>query len=72
MAGHEGLIDTAMKTAKTGYIQHRLIKLLEDVTVNYDGTVWNSLGDVLQFIYGEDGMDGTYSCSKNCPNVWLF
>ncbi|KAI0286600.1 beta and beta-prime subunits of DNA dependent RNA-polymerase [Russula aff. rugulosa BPL654] len=60
MAGREGLIDTAVKTAETGYIQRRLVKALEDVMVNYDGTVRNSLGDVLQFIYGEDGMDGAY------------
>ncbi|KAH9964633.1 beta and beta-prime subunits of DNA dependent RNA-polymerase [Russula dissimulans] len=60
MAGREGLIDTAVKTAETGYIQRRLVKALEDVMVNYDGTVRNSLGDVLQFVYGEDGMDGGY------------
>jgi DNA-directed RNA polymerase II subunit RPB1 len=38
MAGREGLIDTAVKTAETGYIQRRLVKTLEDVMVNYDGT----------------------------------
>jgi len=58
MGGREGLIDTAVKTAETGYIQRRLVKALEDVTVAYDGTVRNSLGDIVQFIYGEDGMDG--------------
>ncbi|KAK4052414.1 DNA-directed RNA polymerase II core subunit rpo21 [Microbotryomycetes sp. JL201] len=58
MAGREGLIDTAVKTAETGYIQRRLVKALEDVMVAYDGTVRNSLGDVVQFVYGEDGMDG--------------
>ena len=60
MAGREGLIDTAVKTAETGYIQRRLVKALEDVMVAYDGTVRNSLGDVVQFIYGEDGMDGAF------------
>ncbi|KAF5327379.1 hypothetical protein D9619_003895 [Psilocybe cf. subviscida] len=60
MAGHEGLIDTAVKTAETGYIQRRLVKALEDVTVCYDGTVRNSLGDLIQFVYGEDGMDGAF------------
>lgn len=60
MAGREGLIDTAVKTAETGYIQRRLVKALEDVAVCYDGTVRNSLGDVLQFVYGEDGMDGAF------------
>lgn len=60
MAGREGLIDTAIKTAETGYIQRRLVKALEDVMVCYDGTVRNSLGDILQFIYGEDGIDGAF------------
>ncbi|KAG8834185.1 DNA-directed RNA polymerase II subunit rpb1 [Serendipita sp. 400] len=60
MAGREGLIDTAIKTAETGYIQRRLVKALEDVMVCYDGTVRNSLGDILQFTYGEDGIDGGF------------
>jgi DNA-directed RNA polymerase II subunit RPB1 len=60
MAGREGLIDTAVKTAETGYIQRRLVKALEDVMAKYDGTVRNSLGDIVQFIYGEDGLDGVY------------
>ncbi|CDK25021.1 unnamed protein product [Kuraishia capsulata CBS 1993] len=59
MAGREGLIDTAVKTAETGYIQRRLLKALEDIMVHYDGTARNSLGDVIQFLYGEDGIDGT-------------
>jgi DNA-directed RNA polymerase II subunit RPB1 len=58
MAGREGLIDTAVKTAETGYIQRRLVKAMEDVMVCYDGTVRNSAGDILQMVYGEDGMDG--------------
>lgn len=57
MGGREGLIDTAVKTAETGYIQRRLVKAMEDVMVRYDGTVRNAGGDVLQFAYGEDGMD---------------
>lgn len=58
MGGREGLIDTAVKTAETGYIQRRLVKALEDVAAKYDGTVRNALGDIVQFCYGEDGMDG--------------
>jgi DNA-directed RNA polymerase II subunit RPB1 len=58
MGGREGLIDTAVKTAETGYIQRRLVKAMEDVTVKYDGTVRNALGEIIQFQYGEDGMDG--------------
>jgi DNA-directed RNA polymerase II subunit RPB1 len=60
MAGREGLIDTAVKTAETGYIQRRLVKALEDVSARYDGTVRNSLGDIIQFVYGEDGLDGIH------------
>jgi DNA-directed RNA polymerase II subunit RPB1 len=60
MAGREGLIDTAVKTAETGYIQRRLVKALEDVSVKYDTTVRNSLGDIIQFVYGEDGLDGQH------------
>ena len=58
MGGREGLIDTAVKTSETGYIQRRLVKALEDVMVRYDGTVRNSHGGIVQFIYGEDGMAG--------------
>jgi len=60
MGGREGLSDTAVKTSETGYIQRRLMKALEDVMVKYDGTVRNSHGDILQFLYGEDGMAGEY------------
>ena len=58
MGGREGLIDTAVKTAETGYISRRLIKALEDVMVQYDGTVRNSRMSIYQFLYGEDGMSG--------------
>lgn len=58
MGGREGLIDTAVKTAETGYISRRLIKALEDVMVAYDGTVRTSKHEVVQFLYGEDGMSG--------------
>ena len=60
MAGREGLIDTAVKTAETGYIQRRLVKALEEVTVKYDTTVRDSRGNIVQFIYGEDGLDGAH------------
>lgn len=56
MGGREGLIDTAVKTADTGYISRRLIKGLEDVMVKYDGTVRTSREVMIQFLYGEDGM----------------
>ncbi|PAV61603.1 hypothetical protein WR25_03126 isoform F [Diploscapter pachys] len=60
MGGREGLIDTAVKTAETGYIQRRLIKAMESVMVNYDGTVRNSIGQMIQLRYGEDGLDGMW------------
>lgn len=59
MGGREGLVDTAVKTSSTGYIQRRLVKAMEDVTIAYDGTVRTSGGLVTQFLYGEDGLSGT-------------
>lgn len=57
MAGREGLVDTAVKTAETGYMQRRLMKCLEDVVVHYDKTVRNSVNEIIQFRFGEDGLD---------------
>jgi len=59
MGGRIGLIDTAVKTSQTGYIQRRLIKGLEDLKVEYDMTVRNNKRKVIQFQYGEDGFDPT-------------
>ncbi|KJA23726.1 hypothetical protein HYPSUDRAFT_54172 [Hypholoma sublateritium FD-334 SS-4] len=71
MAGHEGLIDIAVKTAETGYIQRRLVKVLEDVMVCYYGTVRILLGDLMQFVYGEDGMDGAFIEKQNIETFSL-
>ena len=57
MGGRVGLIDTAVKTSQTGYIQRRLIKSLEDLKVTYDMTVRNNKNKIIQFAYGEDGFD---------------
>ncbi|KAK8379693.1 hypothetical protein O3P69_019586 [Scylla paramamosain] len=57
MAGREGLVDTAVKTSETGYMQRRLVKSLEDLYVAYDMTVRNSTQDIIQFKYGGDGLD---------------
>ena len=57
MGGREGLVDTAVKTAETGYMQRRLVKSLEDLSVAYDSTVRNSTNDIVQFVYGGDGLD---------------
>ncbi|KAI8822772.1 hypothetical protein BJ741DRAFT_644031 [Chytriomyces cf. hyalinus JEL632] len=71
MGGREGVIDTAVKTAETGYIQRRLVKALEDVVVKSDGTVRNSRNDILQFYYGEDGFDGTAIEYQTLPTMLL-
>ena len=65
MCGREGVIDTAVKTSETGYIQRRLVKAMEDLQVFHDKTLRNSIGDVVQFVYGQDGMDATYLISEN-------
>jgi DNA-directed RNA polymerase III subunit RPC1 len=57
MSGREGLVDTAVKTAETGYMSRRLIKSLEDAFVVYDNTVRNSTGAVIQFSFGDDFLD---------------
>lgn len=57
MAGREGLIDTAVKTSRSGYLQRCLVKHLEGLVVNYDSTVRNSDGSLVQMLYGEDGLD---------------
>nr|QFG74671.1 MAG: RNA polymerase Rpb1, domain 5 [Megaviridae environmental sample] len=68
MAGREGLIDTAIKTAETGYIQRKLIKALEDIKVFYDGTVRTSKNIIIQYVYGENGISQTKQTktSLNC------
>ena len=58
MSGREGLIDTAVKTSDTGYIQRKLIKGMEDARIMTDYTVRNANGTIIQFLYGEDGFDG--------------
>lgn len=59
MSAREGLIDTAIKTADTGYTQRKLIKSMEDVQINYDCTLRTATGSVIQFIYGDSGADTT-------------
>jgi DNA-directed RNA polymerase II subunit RPB1 len=55
--GRIGLIDTAVKTSTTGYIQRRIIKAMEDCKAEYDGTVRNNKNKIIQFFYGEDNID---------------
>ena len=71
MGGREGLIDTAVKTAETGYMQRRLMKALEDLTVSYDGRQFGP--SVLApkapvFIYSEVGFVDGFIIAKTCAS----
>ena len=68
MGGREGLIDTAVKTSQTGYVQRKLVKATEDLTVNYDYSVRSSSGTIVQFTYGNDGMD---ACHVESQSIYL-
>lgn len=57
ISGREGLVDTAVKTAETGYMSRRLMKSLEDLSTLYDNTVRNSSSNIVQFQYGDDKLD---------------
>jgi len=59
MSGRNGVIDTAVKTADSGYTQRKIIKALEDVQVKYDSTVRNAVNNIIQFVYGDDSIDPT-------------
>lgn len=65
MAGREGLVDTAVKTADTGYMSRRLMKSLEDLYLCYDGTVRNSSSAIIQLVYGSDSLDPLAMEGKN-------
>jgi len=69
MGGREGLVDTAVRTAQSGYMQRRLINALQDLRVEYDGTVRDDRGAVVQFVYGEDGVDPAHSDNGKAVNV---
>ena len=69
MGGRIGLIDTAVKTSTTGYIQRRLIKGLEDLMVNYDMTIRTNKNKIVQFSYGEDSIDTTKVENQDLPLI---
>ena len=69
MGGRVGLIDTAVKTSSTGYIQRRIVKALEDLVVTYIGTVVNHMGKVIEFAYGDDGIDAARAETQQLPIV---
>ena len=76
MAGREGLVDTAVKTAETGYIYRRLMKAMEDLSIKYDYTVRNSKDDIIQLRFGEDMLDpqlmeGPNGTPLNFASEWL-
>jgi DNA-directed RNA polymerase III subunit RPC1 len=67
MAGREGLIDTAVKTADTGYMQRKLVKVMEDLVVEYDFSVRSSEGKLVQFLYGDDAFDPLVAETEEFP-----
>jgi DNA-directed RNA polymerase II subunit RPB1 len=69
MGGRIGLIDTAVKTSTTGYIQRRLIKGLEDLMVNYDMTIRTNKRKLVQFSYGDDSIDTVKVENQELPIV---
>jgi len=69
MVGRDALVDTAVRTQQSGYMQRRLINAMEHLRVEYDDTVRNSMGDIIQFRYGEDGVDPAKSDHGKAVNV---
>ncbi|CAF1104132.1 unnamed protein product [Rotaria sordida] len=67
MGGREGLVDTAVKTAETGYMQRRLVKCLEDLCCQYDMTIRTCTNDIVQFTYGGDSLDPIFLEGKDQP-----
>ncbi|EUR66300.1 DNA-directed RNA polymerase III subunit RPC1 [Plasmodium falciparum 7G8] len=65
MSGREGLVDTAVKTAETGYMQRRLMKALEDLSIHYDYSVRSCDKQIVQFIYGDDALNPSYIDNNN-------
>ncbi len=69
MGGREGLVDTAVRTQQSGYMQRRLVNALEHLKVEYDLTVRDPDGHIIQFLYGEDGVDPAKSDHGKAVNV---
>jgi len=69
MGGREGLVDTAVRTSRSGYMQRRLINALEDIKVENDGSVRQAGGQLIQFLYGEDGVDPTRSLNGKSVDI---
>jgi DNA-directed RNA polymerase beta' subunit len=71
VGGREGLIDTAVKTADTGYMQRKMVKLLEDLQVTYRGTVEDSAKHIISFDYGGDNFDGSKIIYRNNEPLFM-
>jgi DNA-directed RNA polymerase subunit A' len=69
MGGREGLVDTAVRTQQSGYMQRRLVNALEHLKVEYDLTVRDPNGHLIQFLYGEDGVDPAKSDHGRAINL---
>lgn len=73
MGGREGLVDTAVRTAQSGYMQRRLMNAMQDLKVEYDRTVRDNTGLVIQFMYGEDGVDPARSDYGKAVDIdWII
>lgn len=69
MGGREGLVDTAVRTQQSGYMQRRLVNAMEHLRVEYDFTVRDPDGNIIQFLYGEDGIDPSKSDHGKAVNI---
>ncbi len=69
MGGREGLVDTAVRTQQSGYMQRRLINALEHLKIEYDQTVRDPHGNIVQYLYGEDGIDPAKSDHGEAVNI---
>jgi len=69
MGGREGLVDTAVRTQQSGYMQRRLINAFEHIRLEYDATVRDPHGHIVQFLYGEDGIDVAKSDHGEAFNI---
>lgn len=69
MGGREGLVDTAVRTSRSGYMQRRLINALEDLKVKEDRTVRNTANTIIQFTFGEDGIDPSRSVQGEAVDI---
>lgn len=72
MGGREGLVDTAVRTSRSGYMQRRLINALENLKLEDDGTVRTTYGNIIQFNYGEDGVDPSKSVRGDAVDVKMI